>query len=50
MRTAQLDGAHVEYFRGISNPIGVKVGTAMDADVAAGPGRRRSIRRTSPGG
>jgi 3-deoxy-7-phosphoheptulonate synthase len=31
MRTAQLDGAHVEYFRGISNPIGVKVGTAMDS-------------------
>ncbi|HZO22350.1 MAG TPA: 3-deoxy-7-phosphoheptulonate synthase class II [Steroidobacteraceae bacterium] len=31
MRTAQLDGAHVEYFRGISNPIAVKVGTAMDA-------------------
>jgi 3-deoxy-7-phosphoheptulonate synthase len=30
MRTAQLDGAHVEYFRGISNPIGVKVGAAMD--------------------
>src|SRR6202041_1290242 len=30
VRTAQLDGAHVEYFRGISNPIGVKVGTAMD--------------------
>ena len=31
MRTAQLDGAHVEYFRGISNPIAVKVGAAMDA-------------------
>jgi 3-deoxy-7-phosphoheptulonate synthase len=31
MRTAQLDGAHVEYFRGIANPVGVKVGTAMDA-------------------
>jgi len=31
MRTAQLDGAHVEYFRGISNPMGVKIGTAMDA-------------------
>jgi len=30
MRTAQLDGAHVEYFRGISNPIGVKVGAGMD--------------------
>ncbi|MGQ0836531.1 MAG: class II 3-deoxy-7-phosphoheptulonate synthase [Gammaproteobacteria bacterium] len=31
MRTAQLDGAHVEYFRGISNPVAVKIGTAMDA-------------------
>ncbi|HEV7139461.1 MAG TPA: 3-deoxy-7-phosphoheptulonate synthase class II [Steroidobacteraceae bacterium] len=31
MRTAKLDGAHVEYFRGISNPVGVKVGSAMDA-------------------
>ena len=31
MRTAALDGAHVEYFRGISNPIGVKVGSGMDA-------------------
>jgi 3-deoxy-7-phosphoheptulonate synthase len=29
MRTAQLDGAHVEYFRGISNPIAVKIGAAM---------------------
>ena len=29
MRTAQLGGAHVEYFRGIANPIAVKVGTAM---------------------
>src|SRR2546429_6701635 len=31
MRTAALEGAHVEYFRGISNPIAVKVGSAMDA-------------------
>jgi 3-deoxy-7-phosphoheptulonate synthase len=31
MRTAGLDGAHVEYFRGIANPIGVKVGSGMDA-------------------
>jgi 3-deoxy-7-phosphoheptulonate synthase len=31
MRTAQLDGAHVEYFRGIANPIGVKIGAAMDS-------------------
>ena len=29
MRTAQVDGAHVEFFRGIANPIGVKIGTAM---------------------
>jgi len=29
-RTRQLDGAHVEYFRGILNPIGVKVGPKMD--------------------
>jgi 3-deoxy-7-phosphoheptulonate synthase len=28
-RTRQLDGAHVEYFRGIRNPIGVKVGPSM---------------------
>jgi len=32
MRTAALDGAHVEFFRGIANPMGVKVGPAMDAD------------------
>ncbi len=31
MRTADLDGAHVEFCRGISNPVGVKVGPAMDA-------------------
>ncbi len=29
-RTRQLDGAHIEYFRGISNPIGLKVGPTMD--------------------
>jgi 3-deoxy-7-phosphoheptulonate synthase len=29
MRTAQAGGAHVEFFRGIANPIGVKVGAAM---------------------
>ncbi len=26
MRTAEPDGAHVEFFRGVANPIGVKVG------------------------
>ena len=29
MRTAQLDGAHVEYFRGIENPIALKVGPSV---------------------
>ena len=29
-RTRQLDGAHVEFFRGIKNPIGVKVGPTAD--------------------
>src|SRR6476646_1022564 len=32
MRTADPDGAHVEYFRGIRNPIGVKVGPGMQPD------------------
>jgi 3-deoxy-7-phosphoheptulonate synthase len=30
MRTADPDGAHVEYCRGIANPIGIKVGPAMN--------------------
>jgi len=29
-RTRQLDHAHVEYFRGIENPIGIKVGPTSD--------------------
>ena len=28
-RTRQLDGAHVEYFRGLENPIGIKAGPSM---------------------
>src|SRR5258708_10348617 len=31
MRTANIDGAHVEYFPGISNPIGVKIRAAISA-------------------
>jgi 3-deoxy-7-phosphoheptulonate synthase len=31
-RTRAIDGAHVEYFRGIRNPVGVKVGKTMAAD------------------
>jgi 3-deoxy-7-phosphoheptulonate synthase len=32
MRTAALDGAHVEYMRGIRNPVAVKVGPSMTTD------------------
>ncbi len=31
-RTRQIGGAHVEYFRGIRNPIGIKVGPSMAKD------------------
>jgi 3-deoxy-7-phosphoheptulonate synthase len=35
MRTAALDGAHVEYFRGIRNPLGIKVGPGMSGGLLA---------------
>ena len=42
-RTRQLEGAHVEYFRGIANAIGVKIGPTSDpADVVA------LVRRLNP--
>jgi 3-deoxy-7-phosphoheptulonate synthase len=31
-RTRQIDHAHVEYFRGIRNPIGIKVGPTLGTD------------------
>ncbi|MEQ9411245.1 MAG: 3-deoxy-7-phosphoheptulonate synthase class II [Fuerstiella sp.] len=31
-RTRAIDGAHVEYFRGIRNPIGVKIGNSIAGD------------------
>jgi 3-deoxy-7-phosphoheptulonate synthase len=59
MRTAQLGGAHVEYFRGIRNPIGVKIGAAMTPewllellgilDPADEPGRIVLIHRMGAG-
>lgn len=33
-RTRALDGAHIEFFRGISNPVGVKVGPKTTPDEA----------------
>ena len=31
-RTRQLDGAHIEFMRGIKNPIGIKVGPTLEAE------------------
>lgn len=31
-RTRQLDGAHVEYLRGVANPIGIKCGPSLTPD------------------
>jgi 3-deoxy-7-phosphoheptulonate synthase len=33
-RTRTLDGAHIEYFRGIANPIGIKIGPSITPDQA----------------
>jgi len=32
MRTADIDGAHVEYFRGLRNPVAVKIGPSVSSD------------------
>ncbi|MBP8097874.1 MAG: 3-deoxy-7-phosphoheptulonate synthase class II [Arenimonas sp.] len=32
MRTAAIDGAHVEYFRGLRNPVAVKIGPSVSAE------------------
>jgi 3-deoxy-7-phosphoheptulonate synthase len=32
MRTAEVEGAHADYFRGIRNPIGIKVGPGMSRE------------------
>ena len=33
MRTAEIDGAHIEYMRGLRNPIAVKIGPSVKPDV-----------------
>ncbi len=32
MRTADVDGAHVEFFRGVANPMAIKIGPGMTAE------------------
>ena len=59
MRTAQLDGAHVEFHRGIANPMGIKLGPGMTLDWLRGlldvldpdrqPGRITLIHRMGAG-
>jgi 3-deoxy-7-phosphoheptulonate synthase len=59
MRTAQLDGAHVEFHRGILNPLGIKIGPAMTTEWLVGlldaldpqrrPGRITLIHRMGAG-
>ncbi|KAB0468754.1 3-deoxy-7-phosphoheptulonate synthase [Pseudomonas tolaasii] len=45
--TAELEGAHVEYFRGIRNPLGVKVGPDVSPRCLAGvDGSAQSPQRT----
>lgn len=45
MRTLSLEGAHIEYLRGIANPIGIKVGPQADFDVLC-----RVIEKLNPQG
>lgn len=42
-RTRDLDGAHIEYLRGIENPIGIKVGPPFEVDTIL-----RIIERLNP--
>ena len=49
-RTRQLDGAHVEFLRGVGNPIGCKIGPTTDARRACSRCARRSTPTASPAG
>lgn len=42
-RTRQLDGAHIEFLRGVLNPIGMKIGPKHDLDEV-----KKIIRRLNP--
>ncbi len=45
LRTAEVDGAHADYFRGIRNPIGIKIGPSNGPGVAARTSRYPRPRR-----
>lgn len=42
-RTAEPDGAHVEFFRGVANPVGVKIGASVASDAL-----QALVRRLNP--
>ena len=50
-RTRAPDGAHVEYLRGIANPVGIKLGptagptTCCGCSMGSNPTTRRAARR-----
>jgi 3-deoxy-7-phosphoheptulonate synthase len=44
-RTRQLNGAHVEFFRGIANPVGIKIGPSTTPDDVL-----RLVERLNPAG
>ena len=48
-RTRQLDGAHVEFLRGVGNPIGCKIGPTATPDEVRRAVRARSTRTARPG-
>ena len=47
-RTRQLDGAHVEFCRGIKNPIGLKCGPGAGDRRSAAPDRDAQSAQTFP--
>ena len=48
-RTRQPDDAHVEYLRGIKNPIGLKCGPSLERRRPAAPDRHAQSRQNEPG-
>ena len=48
-RTRQLDGAHVNFLRGVSNPLGLKVGPSMGRRRTAAGSSTSSTRENVPG-
>ncbi len=48
LRTNHPDGAHIEYLRGIENPVGIKVGAGLHASMRGALAGSCSIPSASP--